>query len=479
MKKLLYFLVLFSTFSINAQSTFIIDDLTDSEISHFSDFEYAQGKYYALSNHVEYVSPWRVYSKLFIYNASGELEQEIFLGTFGHQYFQFHSIDGDILRMAGSIEDTACSVRLVIAQYDIPSNSLQTLSSYDFCQDTKVARRMQFVKGVNGDLFLEGDYGHRISTDNGNTNFVMKIEPNLEFTPVFTNLVYAQHLSIDFSTKGYLIKDTYLIDFYDTEFNKRKQRYNFLDDYDEVGGSFSYPFGSKYILDQVFKNGGDQQGEAIRLLDSNFYIRGLAIISPPAGSSYSASRVSLPRYGGVAIPDSTAIWTTSNFGDYYYSDSTSFSITKLDNELNVVCQQFVGFDRKYRIFGLSPVKDDGVILFGLHLSNDDPKWKGKEEPYAYKVGDHCELISATQAPDKASFAISAYPNPTINSLTFDVNGFEPSTLKVEIFNTAGITFFSKKDLSYEISVVDLPAGQYFYRILQGEKVLGIGSWVKQ
>lgn len=88
MKNLFYFLVLFSTYTINAQSTFVIDDLTDSEISHFSDFEFFQGKYYAFSNHVEYVSPWRVYSKLFIYNASGALEQEIFQFDWHHFFFQ-------------------------------------------------------------------------------------------------------------------------------------------------------------------------------------------------------------------------------------------------------------------------------------------------------------------------------------------------------------------------------------------------------
>ena len=67
----------------------------------------------------------------------------------------------------------------------------------------------------------------------------------------------------------------------------------------------------------------------------------------------------------------------------------------------------------------------------------------------------------------------------INSLTFDVRGFDPSSLAVEFFDAKGSILFSKKDLSYEVHVTDLPPGQYFYRITQGETQLGVGAWVKQ
>ena len=61
---------------------------------------------------------------------------------------------------------------------------------------------------------------------------------------------------------------------------------------------------------------------------------------------------------------------------------------------------------------------------------------------------------------------------------FDVKGFESSLLTVEIFDVNGVTLFTQQDLTYEITVKDLPAGQYFYRILAGKKTLGVGSWVK-
>jgi hypothetical protein len=47
------------------------------------------------------------------------------------------------------------------------------------------------------------------------------------------------------------------------------------------------------------------------------------------------------------------------------------------------------------------------------------------------------------------------------------------------FNPEGITLFTADDLSREIEVKDLLVGQYFYRIMKKEKLLGVGAWVKQ
>ena len=106
----------------------------------------------------------------------------------------------------------------------------------------------------------------------------------------------------------------------------------------------------------------------------------------------------------------------------------------------------------------------------------------------YTVSTGIEAVSDSIKPAMAldgsnltslKVGITAYPNPSINSITFDVNGFEAASLKVEIYNTSGSTLFSQKDLSYEIHVADLPAGQYFYRISKDKEILGAGSWVKK
>jgi hypothetical protein len=72
-----------------------------------------------------------------------------------------------------------------------------------------------------------------------------------------------------------------------------------------------------------------------------------------------------------------------------------------------------------------------------------------------------------------------YPNPGINYLNFSVQGFDPTSLRMEMIDVLGSVLFSASDLTNSIQVPDLPAGQYFYRILQRDKLHGVGSWVKE
>lgn len=72
-----------------------------------------------------------------------------------------------------------------------------------------------------------------------------------------------------------------------------------------------------------------------------------------------------------------------------------------------------------------------------------------------------------------------FPNPGLNNLTIDVKGFDPELLRVDLIDAAGIVHVSKQDLSYNILIPALPAGQYYYRIFKGEQLLRVGLWVKQ
>ncbi|HZV70263.1 MAG TPA: T9SS type A sorting domain-containing protein [Saprospiraceae bacterium] len=103
------------------------------------------------------------------------------------------------------------------------------------------------------------------------------------------------------------------------------------------------------------------------------------------------------------------------------------------------------------------------------------------DPYILKLGPNCELpaIVSANGPQESLLSISAYPNPGLNNLTFSVNGFDPSALRVELIDESGHLLFTKNDLTNSIQIPELPAGQYFYRILKGEKLMGVGAWVKQ
>lgn len=88
-----------------------------------------------------------------------------------------------------------------------------------------------------------------------------------------------------------------------------------------------------------------------------------------------------------------------------------------------------------------------------------------------------DLNISTKTLHQDDFVV--FPNPGLNNLTIDVKGFDPELLRVDLIDATGVVHFSKQDLSYNIQIPTLPAGQYYYRIFKGEQLLGVGVWVNQ
>jgi hypothetical protein len=213
------------------------------------------------------------------------------------------------------------------------------------------------------------------------------------------------------------------------------------------------------------------------LIDSFLNIKKRTIILP---SHEYTSGILSPFYGGAEVKNENEIWAGGNFFRAVPIDSGFFYIAKLDSNLNIQCQQFYGYDSRYRMYGLRALESGGAIIFGTRIR---PGYETEEwlDIFALRVGQNCELptTSTDEGTNMAILSISVYPNPGINNLTFSMNGFDPSALRVELFDELGKVLFSQKDLTYSIQVPDLPAGQYFYRIFEKERLLGIGAWVKQ
>ena len=477
MKNLLLFLTLAFGWSFaSSQSSFIIEDVPGPDISSICAIQYYEGQYYCLSINTEPHSPHRTSTTLFVYDEAGNLVNQYSPGSYGYQFFQFLSISNDKIQLVGSLDTDECSATIVISNFTPSTNTLANVTEHSYCKEDRIVKRMILIEGLDNRLFIEGDLSQRITNDFGNQFFVMEIDSLFNVTTLFDDEPGSMHLSVDFSEKNYVLKDTYVCNFYDQNFNLRKQRSNFLNGYKDDANSFHKPFGHKYILDQVNKDEGEITGQAIRLVDSNLYIKKLAVISPVMGRS---QYMTLPRFGGVDILNENTIWTTANYGYSLYADSSYFSITKLDAELNIVCNHFIGFDKLYRINGIKAFENNGAIVFGWEAPKFGSSWSDQVDIYAYKVGENCELVTSNNDSDDISFSISAYPNPGINDLTFSITGFDPATLRVEMINELGQSLFQANDLSNSIQVPEMASGQYFYRILQGEKLLGVGSWVKQ
>ena len=460
-----------------AQTSFIIENIVGPDNESISDIKYANSRYYALSTNTEAKTPFRKTSTLFVFNNTGELTHQAQLGDFGYTYFRILSVNNNKVKLVGKIKTDTCSSMLTMSEYFISTGSLTHLSQYQLCNDEYI-HSVRIVPGLDDKIFFEvlysnDEFNQSIYTDQ---SYILTLDSLHNFSLVLDLGYWVRHLSVDFSGNGYIITDSYVYEYYDRDFNHKYQYNNGGTGFSREKNSFHHPLVNNYMLEQVvYEDNDHKKSERIMLVDSNLRVKKLAIIDPLLGFGGS---INLPIYGGVSIGSYNSVWSVANFGYAFHPDQSYISITRLDSDMKIVCHQFIGFDALYQIYGITAFEDNGAIIYGGKKPYGEPS--GDEDIYALKIGNECELsTTATNGPEHQLHSISAYPNPGINNITFSVNGFTLSTLRMELIDEMGRVIFSAHDLSDNISVPDLPVGQYFYRVLQEEKLLGTGSWVKE
>ncbi len=471
---IILYIIFYQTFLLS-QDNFIISGPSRNNIEAFYDIKNSNDQYFCLRYDLNTNDPDSSNSSLLIYDKIGSKLLEKQIGGSTYKCFQILTIDSNYIEILGSIKSDSCASILTISKYNYLTDSLVQISRYEFCNN-QVLQKAKITRGLYDSQFVEGYYS---SQSNFFFKFILQLDSNQNLTKVFDSLGVYTHLSIDFSRKGYVIKDNSLCDFYDYAFNYRKQRYNIGEGFEPSAHSTHIPFDRNFILEQVKKpNGGPPNGVVIRLIDSSLAVQKFVTISPP-GSSYIGF-IDLPFFGGLNITEDSSLWIAGSFGYSPQIDSNYYNVTKLDKDLKVICTHFLGFDAIYRLFGTAISIDGGLLVYGWKLSRGGIINSGDEEAFAIKLGPNCEFpTTSTSDPDTPLISISAYPNPGINFLTFSVQGFDPATLRVEMIDEMGRLLFSATNLTHSIQVPDLPAGQYFYRILQGDRLLGVGGWVKQ
>jgi hypothetical protein len=452
------------------------------EADYIADACFKDSVFYLIQNRLYYIFPnsWDTdsYSDLLTLDEKGNLLEIVNLHGDLTKYMRILEAGDDYLLLVGGIKTDTCHYKLVISKYDLSSKALIHLSSLDFCDAILI--NIKIREGLHNQRFLE-EY-HVLDSNENLEKKIYRIEPDYSLTEVLDAAVIYETFSVDFSRKGYVISDVGLYHFYDANFNYRKQKFT-----DEFHGPSAHqthtPFRHHLMLEQSvqYDHNDPDKGQQIRLVDSNLnVIKKLVILPSHPYRGYAF----MPFYGGISIDNENEIWASAYYNllntGFFMQDSAFFTIMKLDSHLNIICQHFVGYDSFYRIFGINALPNGGAIAFGSRVRDGHTVNEG-EDIYALRIGENCELppIVATDDPGAVMHYISAYPNPGFNNLSFDVNGFDPSTLSVEMINTTGQLLFEKKDISYSIQVPDLPAGQYFYRIIKDGQLLGIGSWVKQ
>ena len=470
------FFLFFIIINAIGQTPFVLNHHESDEDNIFDVVEINDRFYFLQNKLTNYIEEYNYdsYSNLIITTNEGEIIDQYNLNGVHSNYQRIVEYGENFLILAGYTRNDSCRSRIIFSKLDLQTKAIQHLSSFEECDGHVINLRM--VEGLGNKRFLQEF--HTIGESNIKKLRVFSIDSSYQMVPVIDSFYWGTNLSVDFARKGYVMATVGLYDFYTGDFKFRKQRYN-----QELHGPIiqtHLPFGKNWILEHSFQHRSSEPdyGFQVRVVDSTLAIRKRSIILATDKFHIMAT----PSFGGVVIKDENEIWVGGYFIRFNLtwpltSDTSFYSITKLDSNLNIICQHFLGYDAFYGLRGLRALESGGAIYYGHRRDPGEPDIGGADI-YALRVDENCELPIVSVTDHKPFLAISVYPNPTINSLMFDIKGFEPSLLTVEIVDTKGVILFTQHDLTYEIKVKELPAGQYYYRILEREKFLGVGSWVK-
>ncbi len=134
------------------------------------------------------------------------------------------------------------------------------------------------------------------------------------------------------------------------------------------------------------------------------------------------------------------------------------------------------------------IKPNADIPLGTEINNQAAIYFDFNDPIytnttLHTIGENfIELYSNTENPNNQPFQIEAFPNPFIEKTSIRVNGENlKGTLDLILFDTQGKLLNTLKTDTkvFEIHKKNLAAGMYYFRISQGDLLIGTGKLVIQ
>jgi len=161
----------------------------------------------------------------------------------------------------------------------------------------------------------------------------------------------------------------------------------------------------------------------------------------------------------------------------YYSPIKSwYSLYCFDSLLNLKWTKFYGGDAYYFLFHVVATSDGGAILSGTRYDSNTPD--NKLDIYILKVDENGLITSTSDMPPLTVSEAIVYPNPGSTQLTIET---ALKGLQFELYSTNGQTVVSQpvNNGTTTVNTSALPAGMYFYRFMNKDKMVESGKWVKE
>jgi hypothetical protein len=206
-------------------------------------------------------------------------------------------------------------------------------------------------------------------------------------------------------------------------------------------------------------------------LDSSLNIMNQILCTNPDTISNAAEIISIDYY----YPSCIYLGGNHNIQGFSGNDPSWYYITKLNENLEIQYEKYIGGDAYYWLFSVVAAKDGGVLLAGTTSELGAPSHM--KDGYFIKL-DSTGCI--TDMPENSNVQIKevlVYPNPGVNEI------YVRTALKkcsIKIFDTQGNCVINQaiEDHIIRLNVDVLLPAIYPYIIKQNNKVIETGKWIK-
>ncbi len=192
----------------------------------------------------------------------------------------------------------------------------------------------------------------------------------------------------------------------------------------------------------------------------------------PDTNSRGAETVALDFY----YPSCIYLGGNHNLQGFSGNDPSWFYVTKLNENLEIQYEKYIGGDYYYWLYSVAAANDGGVLLSGFTLELGAPSYM--KDGYFIKL-DSTGCI--TNIPENSNLQIKevlVYPNPGVNEMYIRTALNDCSVSLFDIRGNCLVCHNIKNHIS-RIDVDDLQPGIYTYLIEKENTVIETGKWIKQ
>ena len=473
----------FSVVSANSADEFV----ASKSVYPFQTLKVIKSEIYSFSNSSAFdtlrwdIELSRADTALFVstINCFPENGEYLFLGTGTH----YTNIDTLIIvsKFNWMMRLDATKNKIWEAYYPIPEGISQTSDFYGVCVlpltsgNYLLGRTIRVNAAVLHLQLIEiNPQGEVVKTklfDDSQLGIIMSLTYNMQGSSVLLHLVGGQQLNNCQSETGAYILDTANYDItgsicYRENATGFNQPYNAMISPDGeliVAGSYSSYNSSSNSINRYL---------GVARYDTNYQITNQILLTAPDTMTYAAweNCIDINEQGEICVAASfdNALGFYTGYYDLVY-------LAKLDSELNLMHERYIGRDAEYAPFYVAATGDGGIAVGGSQYDYLVNQY-GEEDPFIIKT-DAGLWLDTPQIHEENIHRALVYPNPGTCELNIR------TTIKQAVFrlyDTKGqlIMEYPINQLSTTIPVGNLSKGVYWWTIVQRENVSDKGKWIK-